>query len=62
LRRFDCLGGINLPIYVDERNMALDYVILGGGSFSLKINASPELLRRLPGATVVLGLATALPS
>ena len=42
--------------------MALDFVILGGGSPSLKIKAPPELLRRLPRATVVRGLATALPS
>ena len=42
--------------------MALDYVILGGGSRSVKIKASPPLLRRLPGATVVSRLATALPS
>lgn len=42
--------------------MALDYGILDGGSRSLRIEAAPALLRRLPWATVVPRLATALPS
>jgi prolyl-tRNA editing enzyme YbaK/EbsC (Cys-tRNA(Pro) deacylase) len=48
----------DLPIYVDERIMALDWVILGGGSRSTKIKASPEVFRRLPNTTVVPNLAT----
>ena len=48
----------DLPVYVDERVMALDWLILGGGSRSTKIRTSPELFRRLPGTTVVAGLAT----
>lgn len=48
----------DLPVYVDERVMALDWLILGGGSRSTKIRTSPELFRRLPGTTVVSGLAT----
>lgn len=58
------LGGVtifalppDLPIYVDERVMAPDWIILGGGSRSSKIKTSPEALRRLHGATVVPGLA-----
>jgi prolyl-tRNA editing enzyme YbaK/EbsC (Cys-tRNA(Pro) deacylase) len=58
------IGGVTLlalppemPIYVDDRIMALDYVILGGGSRSSKIKIAPEALRRLPGVTVVPGLA-----
>ncbi|HEX3178521.1 MAG TPA: YbaK/EbsC family protein [Methylomirabilota bacterium] len=47
-----------LPIYVDERLMALDWLILGGGSRSTKIKTSPEIFRRLPSTTVVAGLAT----
>jgi prolyl-tRNA editing enzyme YbaK/EbsC (Cys-tRNA(Pro) deacylase) len=47
-----------LPIYVDARIMALDYVILGGGSRSLKIKTSPEALRHLPNAHVVQTLST----
>lgn len=48
----------DLPVYVDERLMALDWVILGGGSRSTKIKASPEVFRRLPNTTIVQGLAT----
>ncbi len=46
-----------LPIYVDDRLMALDWVILGSGSRSSKIKVSPEIFRRLPGASIVPGLA-----
>jgi prolyl-tRNA editing enzyme YbaK/EbsC (Cys-tRNA(Pro) deacylase) len=45
-----------LPIYVDAPIMALDYVILGGGSRSLKIRVSPIVLRRLPQVSIVPGL------
>jgi prolyl-tRNA editing enzyme YbaK/EbsC (Cys-tRNA(Pro) deacylase) len=51
----------DLPIYVDDRIMALDYVILGGGSRSSKIKMAPDTLRKLPGLNVVLGLAQAIP-
>jgi len=50
----------NLAVYADERLMALDWVILGGGSRSTKIKTSPEVFRRLPNTTIVPGLATAL--
>lgn len=49
----------DLPIYVDDRVMALDWVIVGGGSRSTKIKTSPAVLARLPNARVVAGLATA---
>jgi prolyl-tRNA editing enzyme YbaK/EbsC (Cys-tRNA(Pro) deacylase) len=48
----------DLPVYVDEGVMALDWLILGGGSRSTKIRTSPELFRRLRGTTIVSGLAT----
>lgn len=48
----------DLPIYVDEAVMAPGWIILGGGSRSTKVKASPEVLRRLPNTTVVPGLAT----
>jgi prolyl-tRNA editing enzyme YbaK/EbsC (Cys-tRNA(Pro) deacylase) len=48
----------DLPIYVDERVMALDWLILGGGSRSTKIRTSPEVFRRLPNTRIVPGLAT----
>ena len=58
------LGGVTvlalppeMPIYVDETLMDLPWIILGGGSRSLKIKVSPEILRQLPGATVVAGLS-----
>ena len=60
------LGGVtvfalppDVPLYVDERIMGLDWLILGGGSRSMKIRTSPEVFRRMPNATVVPGLATA---
>jgi prolyl-tRNA editing enzyme YbaK/EbsC (Cys-tRNA(Pro) deacylase) len=60
------IGGVTLlalppevPIYVDDRIMALDYVILGGGSRSSKLKLAPDVLRRVPNLTVVPGLAMA---
>jgi prolyl-tRNA editing enzyme YbaK/EbsC (Cys-tRNA(Pro) deacylase) len=47
----------DLPIYVDEGLMELDWIILGSGSRSSKIKTSPEVFRRLPGATIVKGLS-----
>jgi prolyl-tRNA editing enzyme YbaK/EbsC (Cys-tRNA(Pro) deacylase) len=47
-----------LPIYVDDRVMALDWLILGGGGRSTKVRTSPEVFRRLPDTTIVAGLAT----
>ena len=62
------IGGVTLlalppelPIYVDESIMALDYVILGGGSRSSKLKVSPDILRRLPNTSIVPGLALATP-
>lgn len=48
----------DLAVYVDDRLMALDWVILGGGSRSTKIKTLPEVFRRLPNTTIVPGLAT----
>ena len=52
---FGLPGG--LPLFVDARLMALDYVILGTGGRHGKIRISPGVFRRLPGARVVEGLA-----
>jgi prolyl-tRNA editing enzyme YbaK/EbsC (Cys-tRNA(Pro) deacylase) len=59
------IGGVTIfalpadvPIYVDERLMTLDWLILGGGSRSTKIRTSPEVFRRLASTTIVPGLAT----
>ena len=45
-----------VPLYVDERIMAKDWVILGGGGRSLKIKASSAIFEKL-GAEVISGLA-----
>jgi prolyl-tRNA editing enzyme YbaK/EbsC (Cys-tRNA(Pro) deacylase) len=47
----------DLPIWIDARVMSRDRVVLGGGSRSFKVIAEPEILRRLPGAEVIDGLA-----
>ncbi len=46
-----------LPIYVDDKLMALDWVILGGGSRSLKIKVAPAVLARIPNASLIPGLS-----
>src|SRR5437867_13384643 len=48
-----------LHVYVDDRIMGLDWVILGGGGRGIKIKISPEALRRL-NAEVVADLALPL--
>ena len=50
----------DLPIYVDERVMAPDWIIVGGGGRSTKIKLAPDVLRRLPQVSVVAGLASEL--
>ena len=48
-----------MPLYVDERVMALDWLILGGGGRDTKIRTTPDVFRRMPGATIVPDLAIA---
>jgi prolyl-tRNA editing enzyme YbaK/EbsC (Cys-tRNA(Pro) deacylase) len=50
----------DLPIYIDAQIMGLDYVILGGGSRSLKIKVTPEALRRLSNTQIVPALGVRL--
>jgi prolyl-tRNA editing enzyme YbaK/EbsC (Cys-tRNA(Pro) deacylase) len=45
-----------LPIFVDPGLMTLDYIILGGGSRSIKIKISPTIFDSVPNASVVEGL------
>ena len=47
-----------LPIWVDSRVMARERIVLGGGSRSWKVVATPAILRALPMVDVVDGLAT----
>lgn len=51
----------DLPIWVDARVMERDRIVLGGGSRSRKVLASPAILRALPGVEIVEGLATEMP-
>jgi prolyl-tRNA editing enzyme YbaK/EbsC (Cys-tRNA(Pro) deacylase) len=46
-----------LPIWVDSRVMERGRIVLGGGSRSWKVIASPAILTALPGVEVVEGLA-----
>jgi len=46
-----------LPVYVDEKLMGLEYVILGSGVRSSKIKVSPKVFLELPAAAVVPGLS-----
>lgn len=46
-----------LPIWIDERVMQRDRIILGGGSRDRKVYAPPAILAALPNAEVVADLA-----
>ncbi|OGO57026.1 MAG: hypothetical protein A2Z32_12185 [Chloroflexi bacterium RBG_16_69_14] len=48
----------DIPVWVDARVMTRARIVLGGGSRSWKVVATPDILRALPGAEVVEGLAT----
>ena len=48
----------DLPIWIDARVMDRERVILGGGSRSWKVIASPTILQALRGSEIVNGLAT----
>ena len=53
------IGGVTIfglpetiPVYVDSRVMAAEYVIVGGGNRSTKIKLPPADLHRIPHVTV----------
>ena len=46
-----------LPIWVDSRVMDHEWVILGGGSRSLKVKVDPRVFERLAAAEVIEDLA-----
>jgi len=48
-----------LPLYLDQKLMALEYVILGSGSRSSKIKVEPQVLETLPNAQIIAGLSLA---
>lgn len=49
----------DLPIWVDERVMQRERIILGGGDRSCKVAVAPSALLALPGVEVVRDLAVA---
>src|SRR6476659_7295180 len=51
----------DLPIWVDSRVMERERIVLGGGSRSYKVLASPSILRTLPHVEVVEALANEPP-
>ncbi len=59
------LGGVTplalpagLPIWIDQRVMEQDYVILGGGNRSTKIKIAPAIFLQTSETTVIEDLAT----
>jgi len=46
----------DLPIFLDDKLLAHDWIILGSGSRSSKIKIAPHALERLPGVRVIPGL------
>ena len=48
----------SLPIWVDQRVMEPEFIILGGGSRSIKLKISPDVFRRIDNAIIVEGLAS----
>lgn len=51
----------DMAIYIDARVMEQPWIILGGGSRSLKIRIDPAALAALPNASVIADLATEPP-
>lgn len=47
----------DLPVWVDQRVMAPDFVILGGGDRHGKIKVAPAIFNVIPSCTIVEGLA-----
>lgn len=52
----------DLVLYIDARIPQLDWVIVGGGSRSLKVKVDPAALTALPNAEVIEDLAKAPPT
>ena len=52
----------DLPLSIDAKVMACPWVILGGGSRSLKVKTDPAALTSLPNAEVIEDLASLPPA
>jgi prolyl-tRNA editing enzyme YbaK/EbsC (Cys-tRNA(Pro) deacylase) len=50
----------DIPVLVDAAVMDQVWVVVGGGSRSLKIKVDPEVFSRMPNVRVIDGLATAI--
>ena len=50
----------DLPLWIDERVMSRERIVLGGGGRDRKIVGGPDLLLLLPNAEVVADLAKAI--
>lgn len=48
---------VDLPLWIDERVIGRQRIVLGGGSRACKVVGPPTLLTALPGAEVVADLA-----
>jgi len=47
-----------IPIYIDERVMVCEWIILGAGRRSEKIKVAPQAILKLPNTKVISGLAS----
>ena len=47
----------DLPIFIDSAVLSARSVVIGGGSRSMKVRLQPDVLRRIPGARIIDGLA-----
>ena len=47
----------DLPLYIDSRIMALDWIILGSGGREAKMKISPDVYKKVPSATTIENLA-----
>lgn len=48
---------LELPLWIDQRVMEADYVILGGGNRASKIKVSPRIFEQVPSSIIIDGLA-----
>ena len=46
-----------LPLWIDQRVMQAQYIILGGGNRASKIKISPHIFDHVPSSTIIDGLA-----
>ena len=51
-----------LPLWIDQRVMEAQFVILGGGNRSSKIKISPRIFAQVPSVTIIDGLAKLPPA